>query len=318
MMLLEELTGIRASIVKICFTGTWSKPSFVLLFCKIACEIEEIDGFAISAMKCLTAFMQNRSKRTIYCFGIGRHRFFLLVATTSFATISWPQHGETLHNRRPQPHFGSGTHELTDAGAERLNNYCSDHRTVLSVEKFRTIRVKDGQYSISLPTKSSWKLPDRASLVSVHQKYVKYWHKFERDTGLMKDNIDEAVAAGAHALFLPHGLGHMMGLDVHDMEDLGQLSSVMTMKYALRLNSDLLLCAWDAACKRFCHYRRTDATLSPTLIDKVEPKRCIRLPEFDELINSKTLAASVWKMISDYPEGSRFTGENASLSPSKR
>ena len=39
----------------------------------------------------------------------------------------------------------------------------------------------------------------------------------------MKGNVDEAVSAGAHALFLPHGLGHMMGLDVHDMEDLGQI-----------------------------------------------------------------------------------------------
>ena len=40
--------------------------------------------------------------------------------------------------------------------------------------------------------------------------------------GLMKGNIDEAVAQGAHALFFPHGLGHMIGLDVHDMEDLGE------------------------------------------------------------------------------------------------
>jgi Xaa-Pro aminopeptidase len=40
--------------------------------------------------------------------------------------------------------------------------------------------------------------------------------------GLMKGDIDAAVAAGAHALFFPHGLGHMMGLDVHDMEDLGE------------------------------------------------------------------------------------------------
>ena len=38
----------------------------------------------------------------------------------------------------------------------------------------------------------------------------------------MKGNMDEAVAAGAHALFMPHGLGHMMGLDVHDMEALGE------------------------------------------------------------------------------------------------
>ena len=44
-----------------------------------------------------------------------------------------------------------------------------------------------------------------------------------KDLGLMKGNVDEAVAAGAHALFMPHGLGHMMGMDVHDMEGLGQV-----------------------------------------------------------------------------------------------
>ena len=43
------------------------------------------------------------------------------------------------------------------------------------------------------------------------------------ERGLMKGDVDEAVAAGAHAMFLPHGLGHMMGMDVHDMEGLGQI-----------------------------------------------------------------------------------------------
>ncbi len=43
-----------------------------------------------------------------------------------------------------------------------------------------------------------------------------------KSLGLMKGDVDEAVAAGAHALFMPHGLGHMMGLDVHDMEALGE------------------------------------------------------------------------------------------------
>jgi Xaa-Pro aminopeptidase len=43
-----------------------------------------------------------------------------------------------------------------------------------------------------------------------------------KDLGLMKGDVDEAVAKGAHALFMPHGLGHMMGLDVHDMEALGE------------------------------------------------------------------------------------------------
>jgi Xaa-Pro aminopeptidase len=43
-----------------------------------------------------------------------------------------------------------------------------------------------------------------------------------KDLGLMKGDVEEAVAEGAHALFMPHGLGHMMGLDVHDMEALGE------------------------------------------------------------------------------------------------
>ena len=43
-----------------------------------------------------------------------------------------------------------------------------------------------------------------------------------KDLGLMKGNVNDAVAAGAHAMFYPHGLGHMMGLDVHDMEGLGE------------------------------------------------------------------------------------------------
>ena len=43
-----------------------------------------------------------------------------------------------------------------------------------------------------------------------------------KELGLMKGNVQEAVAAGAHALFFPHGLGHMLGLDVHDMENYGE------------------------------------------------------------------------------------------------
>ncbi len=44
-----------------------------------------------------------------------------------------------------------------------------------------------------------------------------------KELGLMRGNTDDAVSAGAHAMFLPHGLGHMMGMDVHDMEGLGQI-----------------------------------------------------------------------------------------------
>ena len=57
---------------------------------------------------------------------------------------------------------------------------------------------------------------------SVHLKSAAVLVDRLKDLGLMKGDTAEAVAAGAHALFFPHGLGHMMGLDVHDMEDLGE------------------------------------------------------------------------------------------------
>ena len=59
--------------------------------------------------------------------------------------------------------------------------------------------------------------------MSVHLEVCKVLVQGLKDLGLMKGNVEEAVAAGAHALFLPHGLGHMMGLDVHDMENLGEV-----------------------------------------------------------------------------------------------
>lgn len=59
--------------------------------------------------------------------------------------------------------------------------------------------------------------------MSVHLEVCKVLVQGLKDLGLMKGDVEEAVVAGAHALFLPHGLGHMMGLDVHDMEDLGQI-----------------------------------------------------------------------------------------------
>ena len=59
--------------------------------------------------------------------------------------------------------------------------------------------------------------------LSVHLEAARVIAAGLKEAGLMKGDVDEAVAAGAHALFFPHGLGHMMGLDVHDMEDLGQI-----------------------------------------------------------------------------------------------
>jgi Xaa-Pro aminopeptidase len=59
--------------------------------------------------------------------------------------------------------------------------------------------------------------------LSVHLAVAEVIASGLKSLGLMKGDVKEAVSNGAHAMFFPHGLGHMMGLDVHDMEDLGQI-----------------------------------------------------------------------------------------------
>ena len=77
----------------------------------------------------------------------------------------------------------------------------------------------------------------------VHLEVCKVLAQGLKDLGLMKGDVNAAVAAGAHALFMPHGLGHMMGLDVHDMEDLGQFTWGM-MTRLVRLTSSVLFLAY--------------------------------------------------------------------------
>jgi Xaa-Pro aminopeptidase len=67
-------------------------------------------------------------------------------------------------------------------------------------------------------------LKPEVNFVDVHLSAAKIIASGLKDLGLMKGDVDEAVAAGAHALFFPCGLGHLIGLDVHDMENLGEVN----------------------------------------------------------------------------------------------
>mgnify|MGYP000677158915 CR=1 FL=1 len=113
---------------------------------------------------------------------------------------------------------------LTDAGAELMNYYCSDHTRTIPVGGKFTGRQRD-IYGIVLACHDKALELARPGVTykSVHLEVCKVLTEGLKGLGLMKGNTDEAVAAGAHALFLPHGLGHMMGLDVHDMENLGEV-----------------------------------------------------------------------------------------------
>lgn len=144
-----------------------------------------------------------------------------LASKVSFATI-FSQHGEIMHGCPSEAKLEAGRLALCDAGCE-LDDYCSDHTRTYPVSGKFTQRQLDIYKIVE-------ECHDHALTVAkpgvrwydVHMDICRLMTERLKELGLMKGDTDEAVNAGAHAMFLPHGLGHMMGMDVHDMEGLGQ------------------------------------------------------------------------------------------------
>ena len=145
-----------------------------------------------------------------------------LAQGNSFATI-FSQHGEIMHGAPSDVPLEEGRLVICDAGCE-LDDYCSDHTRTMPVNGQFTQRqleiysiVEECHDYVLQVAKPGVKYMD------VHFAVCRRMTERLKELGLMKGDVDEAVAAGAHAMFLPHGLGHMMGMDVHDMEGLGQI-----------------------------------------------------------------------------------------------
>ena len=140
---------------------------------------------------------------------------------TSFATI-FSQHGEIMHGAPSDAKLEAGRLALCDAGCE-LDDYCSDHTRTMPISgKFSQRQLEiysiveachDYVLEVAKPG---------VRYMDVHFAVCRMMTERLKELGLMRGDTDEAVRAGAHAMFLPHGLGHMMGMDVHDMENLDQ------------------------------------------------------------------------------------------------
>lgn len=224
MLLLEDLTGIRASMTKQHASVELIKAVVALRSVKEACEIAEIDKACNIGYEMHTAAMRlcKPGVSEQYIAGILDGISSSYGNMVSFATIL-TQNGQTLHNHDHSHLLEAGRLMLTDAGAESVTNYCSDHTRTIPVGGKFTSRQRD-VYSIVLDCHDKALELARPGVTykSVHLEVCKVLAQGLKDLGLMKGDVNEAVAAGAHALFMPHGLGHMMGIDVHDMEDLGQ------------------------------------------------------------------------------------------------
>ena len=225
MLLLEELLGIRPALVKNYASLELIKAVVDLRSVKEPCEIEEITKACNIGYEMHTAAMRNCKPgvKEQYIAGLIEG-----IAASYGSMVSFPvilsQNGETLHNHDHSQILQEGRMMLTDAGAEEVSHYCSDFtRTVPVGGKFLTRQKEVYNIVLAANNKAIEIAKPGVTDQYVHLEVCKVLAQGLKDLGLMKGDVNEAVAAGAHALFMPHGLGHMMGLDVHDMEDLGQI-----------------------------------------------------------------------------------------------
>jgi len=141
---------------------------------------------------------------------------------TSFPTIA-TVHGETLHN----PHHGNrlqkGRLLLIDAGLESPELYASDITRTFPVSGRFTSMQKE-IYEIVLEAQNTVIRSIKPGITyrSVHMKAARKIASGLKSAGILKGDINDAVRNGAHALFFHCGIGHLLGLDVHDMENLGE------------------------------------------------------------------------------------------------
>lgn len=132
-------------------------------------------------------------------------------------------HGETLHNESHTDQLREGQLLLVDAGAESHAFYASDiTRTTPVGGKFTTIQKEIYEIVLQAQIEAIHAVKPGVRYSDIHRQAAHNIAVGLKQINLMKGDIDEAIEQGAHALFFPHGLGHMLGLDVHDMEDLGE------------------------------------------------------------------------------------------------
>ncbi|MEN8118774.1 MAG: aminopeptidase P family protein [Bacteroidota bacterium] len=149
------------------------------------------------------------------------------VALANNGNLSFPiiatVNGQTLHNHNHGNILSKGQMLLLDAGAETEMGYGGDMSSTIPVDLMFSNKQKEiYQIALSGHEAAIKALQPGIRFEDIHILAAKTIAGGLKDIGLMKGNIDEAIIRGAHALFFPCGLGHMMGLDIHDMENLGE------------------------------------------------------------------------------------------------
>ena len=200
------------------------KAVVALRIVKEQCEIDEIDKACDLGYLMHTEARRGCKPGVLEQEIVGRMEGITLSKGwgVSFTTIL-SQNGETLHNHSHHQIITPGRLLVVDAGAESNAHYASDFtRTYPCSGKFTTKQreiydivhqANELAYNLTVPGKQYWE---------IHLATVRFMLEQLKALDFVRGDVDEMVANGISGLFMPHGLGHNMGMDVHDMEDLGE------------------------------------------------------------------------------------------------
>jgi Xaa-Pro aminopeptidase len=224
-LLLHELLGIETGRLAQYASLELIKAVVALRSVKEPCEIREMKkAWEIGYQMQLTAMkMAKPGIREQTIAGTIDSIPLTMGGMPAYPTIL-SQNGEILHNHSHLNYLKEGELLLVDAGAENDMHYASDFtRTSPVGGKFTTRQREIYEIVLAANNKARELTKPGVTYLSVHMAIAELIAAELKALGLIKGDIAEAVENGAYALFMPHGLGHMIGLDVHDMEDLGQI-----------------------------------------------------------------------------------------------
>jgi Xaa-Pro aminopeptidase len=223
-IVLSELLGIPVGELKAGASAALIKAAVGQRLIKSKEEIREIEcAVAVSREMYLAAMEMARPGRFEYqvsgamegiALAYGMHLSFPPIVTVN---------GQIFHMHSHDNELTRGRMLVCDCGAEAPSGYASDITRTIPVGGRFSARAKD-LYEIVLAGQTSAikSMKPGVNFKDIHLQTARVMADGLKGLGLMKGDTAAAVAAGAHALFFPHGLGHNLGLDVHDMEDYGE------------------------------------------------------------------------------------------------
>lgn len=223
-MKIASLLGCGTDEVAGRFSLTLTKAIISMRLVKEDCEIEAIDDACNLGYEMHTVARNSIVPGIIEQEIVGKMDGVTLSKGwgVSFPTIL-TQHGETLHNHLHDKIIEPGKLMVIDAGAESNVHYASDFtRTYPTSGKFTAKQREIYQIVCDCNEFAFSMTRPGISYREVHLKTMHLMLEELRALDIVRGDVQDMVEAGIAGLFMPHGLGHNMGLDVHDMEDYGE------------------------------------------------------------------------------------------------